>query len=339
MGSRIVRGGLLAGTLVLAACNSAPNSPSDEAMDAATEAAADMGSDSRGLDDGEDVAASEASGEALEAGAGFDPDEIVKANPPAAGGTVDCEATDSEETPEACARFETQLAKVKAGLDGFEPQQKMTRGKLAIVRYSISVADDAAQAGGGTLRTDSPEARKAVEEAGERAIAAAVPDAQAGSASSQAVEVGREMSACLNGATFDIAIDGAEGPVGTEQGRCKTLRRADSRTMLWEWQVTPRTEGQQKLDLTVSVVLKNQDGSIRKVGTKSFTREIRVAVKPVDWWKEAVATATEFVQTPMGLIAALVSLLGALGGLRVAWRRFRRGGDSSEATPPEGGNG
>ena len=82
--------------------------------------------------------------------------EDIFAEPEREAGDVLCDLTGTYETTAECERFSDQYARLDAGIDAFEPNQRMTADVPTVVRYSIVRLDDRVQGGGGEIARPAP---------------------------------------------------------------------------------------------------------------------------------------------------------------------------------------
>lgn len=268
-----------------------------------------------------------------------------------------CAVTGTRETASDCAEFARNLDGLKAGVDAFRPEQSMVRDQVAIVRYSLVALPEAIQGENGEIATasDAEAAADATDDAMTASDAAAPPDAastpaalpsaaasrpsraqidralaettnrvaeqivpnrQAGEVETHVVKLGQRMFACLSGdPSFTI------GPA-----ECQTYNLIETPNPVWIWQVTPTKAGTSlKLYLRSGIALEGADGKIRRIGRYATTKEIAVTVSPLGRFQDMLRAATDWLQSPMGIIAALTALLGAIAGLVAAYRKLRPG--------------
>lgn len=274
-----------------------------------------------------------------------------------------CKATRTRETSADCTAFADDLQSLKAGFEAFQPDKAMVRDATATVRYSITLVPEIAQGGEGEIATAAADdgaaatpplvdaspkpvivksasmhgapavTRKqiddAVAEASNAAKSNVVKDADAATARAAPIKVGQQMYACLTGdPAFRI-----------EPKDCVSKNTVEDPAPVWTWQVTPTKSGVFKLYLKSGVALEGEDGKLRRLGNVSPAKEITVTVSALGRFQDALAALTQWVQSPVGLIVALTSLLGVIGGLFAAWRKLRKGGNeasgSKDDTPPK----
>ncbi|OAN57238.1 hypothetical protein [Sphingomonas sp. TDK1] len=239
---------------------------------------------------------------------------------------VPCAVTGTRETAADCAEFARNITSVKAGVDAFQPEQVMVRDQQTTVRYSVSALPDAIQGENGEIATASDSSTNNAEIAREVAETAnmvagqIVPDREAGQVETHVVKLGQRMFACLSGdPSFTI------GPA-----QCQVFNLVETPNPVWIWQVTPTKAGPSfKLYLRSGIALEGSDGSIRRIGRYSTTREIKVTVSAIGRFQDFLGTITAWVQSPTGAIAAVTALLGAIAALVAAYRKLR------PATPPK----
>ncbi len=133
--------------------------------------------------------------------------------------------------------------------------------------------------------------------------------------------IGRFMSAELRGHGFRIE---PVGPVSKEVP-------LDSQTS-WEWQITALSEGAQTLTLTTVVEGQGADG--RRIPLKStiFNRVVTVEVGWSGWLADLLDGLPAWMRRIEVVLIALATLIAAIFGVFVAFRRGRR--DLSSAKPP-----
>lgn len=163
----------------------------------------------------------------------------------------------------------------------------------------------------------------ALDTAGQRVSEIVVADEDAAQVTVGQIKMGRLMFACLEGdPTFRI-----------EPEKCQTLNTLEKPEAVWRWQVTPTEPGDNfELSLTSGIELTTSDGKPRRIGQPGRSAEIDVKVTALGRWKRALAQAEEWIRSPLGVIAALTALAGAIGLLIGAIRRARRG-EGPEPTP------
>ena len=275
-----------------------------------------------------------------------------------------CKATRTRETSGDCTAFADDLHSLKAGFEAFQPDKAMVRDATATVRYSITLVPEIAQGGEGEIATAAADdgaaatpplvdaspkpvivksasmhgapavTRKqiddAVAEASNAAKSNVVKDADAATARAAPIKVGQQMYACLTGdPAFRI-----------EPKDCVSKNTVEDPAPVWTWQVTPTKSGVFKLYLKSGVALEGEDGKLRRLGNVSPAKEITVTVSALGRFQDALAALTQWVQSPVGLIVALTSLLAVIGGLFAAWRKLRKGGvevsgSQDGSTPPQ----
>jgi hypothetical protein len=124
-----------------------------------------------------------------------------------------------------------------------------------------------------------------------------------------------------------------------EPKECVSKSTVEDPAPVWTWQVTPTRAGVFKLYLKSGVELEGEDGTMRRLGNVSPAKEVMVTVSALGRFQDALAALTQWVHLAGGLIVALTSLLGVIGGLFAAWRKLRKGGDEAsgpkDGTPPK----
>ena len=267
-----------------------------------------------------------------------------------------CKATRTRETSADCTAFADDPHSLKAGFEAFQPDKAMVRDATATVRYSITLVPEIAQGGEGEIATAAADdgaaatpplvdaspkpvivksasmhgapavTRKqiddAVAEASNAAKSNVVKDADAATARAAPIKVGQQMYACLTGdPAFRI-----------EPKDCVSKNTVEDPAPVWTWQVTPTKAGVFKLYLKSGVALEGEDGKQRRLGNVSPAKEITVTVSALGRFQDALTALTQWVQSPVGLIVALTSLLAVIGGLFAAWRKLRKGGDEASGS-------
>lgn len=288
-------------------------------------------------------------------------DSVSSENSATWDGTEWCQLTRNYEPEGECERFDRQYASLAAGVDAFKPDERMTAGRATVVSYAITRLPDSVQGEGGEVadpvdtpangsaeysselparaesktgagREDGPtggEARgstqaeidAALEAAARAASEAVVANAAADRVETGQIKMARFMYACLSGnPIFKI-----------EPETCQSLDTLEMPQPVWRWRVTPSEEGKRmKLQLTSGIEVRARDGSPRRIGQATRQAEIDVTVTPLGRWKKRMAEAEEWIRSPIGVIAALTALIGAIGLLVGAIRRARNG----EGPPP-----
>jgi len=257
-----------------------------------------------------------------------------------------CAITGTRETAQDCTAFGRDVASVKAGVDAFKPEQSMVRDQPAVVRYSLVALPDEIQGGDGEIITAANDSATAVDGAVDNAVAPPpapapssqrptraqidqavsesrnmvaeqiVPEREAADVETHVIKLGQRMFACLSGdPSFKI-----------EPPECQTYNLIETPNPVWAWQVTPTKAGSSfKLYLRTGIALEGADGKIRRIGSYSATREIKVSVSALGRFQDFLQSLTAWIQSPMGILAALTALLGAVAALVAAYRKLRPG--------------
>lgn len=257
-----------------------------------------------------------------------------------------CSLTQQFEAVGECERFNRQYESLDAGIDAFKPDEKMVREKPKIVRYAIQRLPKEIQGENGEIATPDPspgvtaspvgtdaavgktdikaltqeEIDARVKETKADVAAAIVPDAAIEAVLTGTVKIARLMYACLEGdPIFKI-----------EPAACQTLDTLEQPEPVWQWTLTATEQGNDfELRLRSGIEVTASDGSTRRIGEPVRRAEIDVDVDGPGKVRDMFDRLAEWLGTPLGVIAALTTLLIALAGLRAAWKRFTRG---------EGGN-
>jgi hypothetical protein len=278
-----------------------------------------------------------------------------------------CDLTGQDEAVGECERLQRQYSQLEAGRDAFKPDQTMVAGKATVVSYAIKRLPKAVQGDNGEIATpaeevpsppppppDDPsptdiddvtddaaasadsaseepagtsqeptqaEIDQAIEDTDESVSEAVVPDAEVGSVVTGQIKIARFMYACLEGdPIFKI-----------EPEECQSLDTLQKPQPVFRWRVTPSEPAEdRKLQLTAGIEVRTRDGSPRRIGQAVREAEIDVTVTRLGQWKIWMSELEEWLRSPLGVIAALTALVGAIGLLIGAVRRARKG----EGPPP-----
>jgi hypothetical protein len=228
------------------------------------------------------------------------PDPGVAMN--AAGEDAYCPAVDYATSAAQCRRFTQEKATLEAGLGVFNPPKAMVVG----------------------------ETRDLVLGVGKTAAAQDVHDSVGGN-ETQHVEirtpVGHFMTATLTGGGFDIT------PQGPQQ---KTL--AADRSEVWQWRITAKDAGPQKLLLTISVDATGPDGTRSRYDLATKPIDIDVAVTDAQRRDASAKALEDKLRRGTGVMGALEkwllalgAVVVALGGVWIAVRTFGKGKDKGDA--------
>lgn len=269
------------------------------------------------------------------------------------GTTEFCRRTGQPEAIGECARLEEQYAALDAGVDAFVPSESMREFEPTVIRYAITRLPDEVQGGGGTLAEavdedggDKPEASGAFPETlpapgateaprpssdpegptqaeidqalamAQQDVAAAVAPPDTGDeVTTRLIKMGRRMQACLS-ADDSFTLEGA---------RCQVIDTFEQPVATWRWTVTPTRPGSHTLQVNSSVALLASDGSPRMIPQRGQNAAIAVEVTAYGRWRRGLDTAERWATSPLGLLAALTTLAGAIGLLIGAVKRARRG--------------
>ena len=251
------------------------------------------------------------------------------------GVTEYCRLTRTIEPIGECARLQAQYEDLDAGVDAFKPSEKVREYEPLVIRYAITRLPDAVQGEGGELAEAVPEddangtepspaetgptqqeidtALAEAEEVVTQAIEAEPGDEEI---ETRVIKLGRMMQACLQ-ADSSFELD--------EATRCQTLDTSQLSVAVWRWTVTPTAPGNHTLIVSTSVALSASDGTPRFAEQKSQLAPIAVEVTAYGRWKRFLVEAEAWVRSPLGLLAALTVLVGAIGLLIGAVRRARKG--------------
>lgn len=215
-----------------------------------------------------------------------------------AGEDAYCPAVDYATSAVQCRRFTQEKATLDAGLGVFNPPKAMTVG----------------------------ESRDLVLAVGKKADAADVHESVGGN-TTQHVEVrtvvGHFMTATLTGGGFDITPQGPQP---------KTL--AADRSEVWQWRITAREAGPQKLMLTISVDATAADGTRSRYDLARKPIDIDVAVTDSQRRDARAKELEDKLRRGTGVMGALekwlialAALVVALGGVWIAVKTFGKGKD------------
>lgn len=244
-------------------------------------------------------------------------------------GTALCMRTQTYETPDDCARFEQQYAALAAGVDAFVPDQSMREYETTVVRYAITRLPDSVQGEEGEIVEPVPEAtgdpaeagmtaeeiKAVVEETSENLAAAIEADPATDEVETRQIRMARRMRACLD----------ADPSFEVKEDLCQTIDTFEKPVAVWRWSVTPTEPGTHTLQVNTIVLVVAADGSTRPVPQIGKSARIEVEVTPYGRWKRFLDGAERWVRSPLGLLAALTALVGAIGLLIGAIRRARKG--------------
>lgn len=129
------------------------------------------------------------------------------------------------------------------------------------------------------------------------------------------VKVARTMYACLTG-SLAIEILGEE---------CQSRDTRRTPRPVWQWNVRAKEPGNYTLNLASGVEVRTRSGEPRQLSQRAIDRRIEVSVTALGWFQRAMASAVSWLDSPLKAIGALTALLLAIGGLRAAFRKARRG--------------
>ena len=252
-----------------------------------------------------------------------------------------CDLTEREELPGECARLQEQYDDLVAGRDAFNPSQAVREYEPTVITYSITRLPDEVQGEGGELVeaiTEEEQAEgaegltqeeiDAVVEQTEQDLAEVVePGPDSDEVVVRPIKLGRMMQACLEG---DPSIE-------IEEAACQTLDTLEKPIATWRWTITPTKPGNFTLQVQSKVELTASDGSPRLIRQGYKNARIAVEVTPYGRWKRFLDAAERWVRSPLGLLAALTLLVGAIGTLIGAIKRARRGEGPAppQDNPPE----
>jgi hypothetical protein len=254
-------------------------------------------------------------------------------------GTALCRRTQTFETPEECARFEEQYQALSAGVDAFVPDQSMREYETAVLRYAITRLPDSVQGEGGKIVEPVPDAagdageagmtaeeiRAVVEETSEGLAVAIEADPATDSVETRQIKMGRRMRACLD----------ADPSFEVKEDKCQTIDTFEMPVAVWRWSVTPTEPGRHTLQVNTVVLVVASDGTTRPVPQIGKSARIEVEVTSYGRWKRFLDGAERWVRSPLGLLAALTALVGAIGLLIGAVRRMRKGDAPAAGGKPD----
>lgn len=130
--------------------------------------------------------------------------------------------------------------------------------------------------------------------------------------------VGDSAVVCLTARKADFAVESSEG-------ECYAQAIYAEREAVWRWTVTPLDSGPRPLNLRVTAILA---GALERVKDTSYVLAVEVAPEPFLTRLQRVMKSTEAV------IVTTTTLLAALVGLVVAWRKLRRVASDREGAAP-----
>lgn len=212
-----------------------------------------------------------------------------------------CPAVDYVTSAAQCRRFTDEKATLDAGLGVFNPPRQMVVGESRDLVLAVG------------RKADSAEVHEAV-----------------GGNESQHVEVrtpvGHFMTATLSGGGFDISPQGPQP---------KTL--AADRSEAWQWRITARDAGPQKLLLTISVDATAPDGTRSRYDLARKPIDIDVAVTDAQRredntkrLEDKIGHGTRVLGALEKWLIALAAVLAAAGGVWIAIRTFGKGKDKGK---------
>ncbi len=199
-----------------------------------------------------------------------------------------CELTGDDQPEEVCVKFARQQALNLTGRYGFNPKSPMTEGKEETVIFTIGAINKTEQI------TDT---------VSDKNRAASFGD----------LTIGAYNYAILTG---DVAFKIT--PVSNE---VRSLRGEPITT--WRWLVVPLYKGDHKLTINAGVELRVPGQEPQRIGADSISKSIEVKVIPGGQFDELWACLERLFNGPMGALAALTALIGAVGALWFAIKKFR----------------
>jgi hypothetical protein len=264
-----------------------------------------------------------------------------------AGATEWCDITAFHEPVGECARFQQQIDALDAGVDAFQPAERMVADEVNVVTYAITRLPDAVQGEDGELAEAVPEDTAPVADAPGSAEAGPPSPTPTGPTQD---EIDTALAQATEAVTDIVATEGEEGTVTTdrvkmsrfmyaclkgppsfviEPAACQSLDTLEQPDAVWHWEVTPTEPGKDfELQLISGFEVRASDGSTRHIGNPVRKAEIEVKVTALGRAKRIFAAAEDWLRSPLGVIAALTALLAAFAGLRRAFR-------SARGKPPE----
>ena len=250
-----------------------------------------------------------------------------------------CPLTKQVEPIGECERLAEQYADLDAGVDAFRPDAQVREYEPVVIRYAITRLPDSVQGEDGEVARPIAETEDdsidpvepaealpsgptqaeydaALAEAGEAVTAAIEAETDDEDVTVREIKMGRNMQACLDAdATFEL----------DEETRCQTIDTFQKPVAIWRWTVRPTDPGNHTLVVQSSVELTASDGTPRYIPQRGQDARTTVEVTAYGRWKRFLTSAEEWVRSPIGLIAALTALAGAIGLLIGAIKRARRG--------------
>jgi len=214
----------------------------------------------------------------------------------AGGEDAYCPAVDYVTSEAQCRRFTEEKATLDTGLGVFNPPSEMVVGESRDLVLGVGKKEDAAE----------------------------VHESVGGNAT-QHVEVrtpvGHFMTATLSGGGFDIT------PAGPQP---KTL--AADRSEVWQWRITAKEAGPQKLLLTISVDATAPDGTRSRYDLARKPIDINVKVTDAQRRDARAKSVEDSLRRGTGMMGALEkwlialgAVVVALGGVWIAVRTFGKG--------------
>lgn len=223
--------------------------------------------------------------------------DVLRANPPtialpslAPAGKIFCQRVAAWLTQDECNAAEQTFASTQSSKPRAKVSPDMFKGETQEVTLAVGLPGE-----------------------GEREAAEI---ASAGAGQSQTfptAKVGRRMKAQLTGANFDI----------------KALKPAVQElapAAAWTWEVTPRAEGVQQLDLETAVIFVDLAGQDHVLASTPQRYPVKVTVRPPpfpDRMMGVVKGSEGWLKAITADVAAIAALLLAAVGLRSAWKKWR----------------
>lgn len=212
---------------------------------------------------------------------------------PAADGRQYCDVIADYATQADCAYYRDISARLESGSAALTAPPQMTRGVPATVEFAIA-------------RPPSPDRPAAVTDAEE--LLTAEPTL------TKAIPVGRRMAVQLEGDGFAIEPEG--------------LREADlglTGAARWQWAVTPTVGGSRRLVLSAYVIVQAPDGTRGQNLIRTMHQDVEVAVAASEQADSIFAAVVKWLGNLKNLLGLLAAVVLAALGVRVAWRKFRKG--------------
>jgi hypothetical protein len=191
-----------------------------------------------------------------------------------------CALARREMTGKSCTDLQQQRDSLEEGVSAFDPPHEMTRGHVTRIGLAIGATEDAVV----TVRSVG-------------GTAGVTPTAP--------VKIGRYMAASLTGSAFDIV------PVGDPK---RDLGMSSNE--FWEWDVTPKKEGAQTLQVSIEAFAQDDKGDRTRIKLyQSPPVSVTVLVSKQDKTHDAIDDIKGQVDDTTGLMKSVRAWLIALAGV------------------------